>query len=80
MIDLHDLFPLFDEFCRVAGISQSTLSSRLYRESKKISLMRSGGGLTVDRYNETVLYLDMNWPDGAVWSGRIKRPSRAVAA
>lgn len=82
MIDfaVEDLFPLFDEFSRAAGISQTALSSRLYRESKKIALLRAGGQLTLERFNHTVKYLDANWPVEAVWCGRIPRPSIAVAA
>ena len=80
MIDLSELFPLFDEFCRLSGISESTLSSRLYGESKKIALLRAGGGLTVDRFNYTVRYLDGLWPEGAVWKSKLPRPSLAVTA
>ncbi len=79
MIQIADLFLLFDEYCRVAGIPQSTLSSRLYGESKKIALMRAGGGITVERYNHTLKYLDDNWPEGAEWRVNTPRPSLTAA-
>jgi hypothetical protein len=79
MIDLADLFALFEEYCRVLDIPETTLSNRLYDESKKIALLRRGDGLTVKRFNHTVKYLHENWPQGAEWVGKIPRPVEVEA-
>lgn len=76
MVTLSDLFLLFDEFRRAAGIPETTLSSRIYDESKKIALLRERGerNLSVERYNHTLRYLSSHWPAGAVWPEHIDRP------
>lgn len=82
MIDLTLLFQLFDAYCRQEGIPETTLSSRIYGESKKIALLRERGerNLSVERYNDTLKYLSSHWPDEAEWPSSIARPRPEVEA
>lgn len=80
MIDFTDMFKLFDAYCDAAGVTQVTLSMRLYNEGKKIASLRERRerGLTVERYNHTFRWLSKNWPLGAEWPAGIPRPEHTA--
>lgn len=68
------ILSLADEFLRVQGIRETALSSRLFGESKKLALLRSGTDLTLSRYRLAVHWFDEHWPTEAQWPTSIPRP------
>lgn len=78
MPDTLHILLLADEWLRATGLAETTLSNRIFGESKKISLIRGGGGLTVERYRHSVLWFSSTWPEGAEWPDAIARPAEAV--
>ena len=66
MFDIRDLLQIADEYKTVAGLDRdSTVSHRVFGDSKKLSALRDGAQLTVGRFNDAVIWFDVNWPDGA---------------
>lgn len=54
-----------DCYREMAGIpAEKTLSYRIFGDSKKLEMMRSGGDLTVTRYNMAMSWFAHCWPDG----------------
>lgn len=65
---------LADEFIRAGNVRETALSSRLFGESKKLALLRSGTDVTLARYRAAILWFSENWPDGADWPADLFRP------
>ncbi len=76
---LHILL-LSEEWLRRTGLRETTLSSRLYGESKKIASLRKGSDLTLSRYRDSLQWFHENWPPNAIWPDGIARPNTKVAA
>jgi hypothetical protein len=65
---------LADEFIRVTGDPETTLSNQLFKESKKLRILRGGADLTLARYRATIEWFSSHWPDGAKWPPDLPRP------
>lgn len=78
MPDTSHILLLADEWLRATGLRETILSHRLFEESKKLTLLRAGGDLTLARYRVAVLWFSENWPENATWPRDVARP--AVAA
>lgn len=69
---------LADEWLRATGLRETILSYRLFEESKKLTLLRAGGDLTLARYRLAVLWFSENWPVDATWPQGVARPMEAA--
>lgn len=78
MIEIAHLLKLADEYQRAAGVSDTTLSFRIFKDSKKLAALRSGSDITTGRFNDALHYLSANWPDGAAWPNDVQRPQVAA--
>lgn len=66
MLTMNDLFLIADAFRALSGIErESTLSHRIFGEAKKLSLLRSGGDLTLSRFLGALDWFAANWPADA---------------
>lgn len=74
MIEIETLLTLVDCYSAATGLPDSTVSYRLFDDTKKIANMRAGADITVGRFNHAVRWLSDNWPEGAVWPETIARP------
>lgn len=74
MIDIAHLLAVADAFIEATSVKEVTLSHRLFADSKKLTAMREGADITVGRFNAAFMWLDANWPQGAVWPSDIPRP------
>lgn len=68
------LADLIERFARQHGIRDSTASRLSTGSGDTISRLRSGGTITVRRFDRTVHYLSENWPVGARWPEHTNRP------
>lgn len=71
---VSDLLAVADSYQDALGISESTLASRLFRDSRKLKALRGGADITVGRYCEVMTWLSENWPSGAEWPRHVPRP------
>lgn len=78
MLQITHLLALADEYQRVDRVADTTLSFRVFADSKKLAALRADGDMTTARFNLTVQWFSDNWPDGAVWPAGIDRPRVAA--
>jgi len=63
MIDTQALLHRADQYKAAAGISDdTTVSYRVFGDTKKLSAMRAGADITVRRFNAAMAWFDANWP------------------
>lgn len=65
MIDRFDLVRAADCYRGAAGgLSEKTLSYRMFRDSKKLAALRGSADITVGRFNAAMCWMAENWPEG----------------
>ncbi|MEE2860864.1 MAG: hypothetical protein VYB46_08640 [Pseudomonadota bacterium] len=63
MIDMNSLIARADAYKVAAGVSEdTTVSHRVFGDTKKLSALRRGGDITVRRFNAAMAWFDQNWP------------------
>lgn len=80
MIEIAHLLQLADAFQAVDPVSDTTLSFRVFKDSKKLAALRTGSDITTGRFNDALQWFGDNWPNGAVWPANIPRPLTDTAA
>jgi hypothetical protein len=66
MIEISDLIQLSDRWRAAAGLErESTLSHRIFGDTKILGRLRAGGEITVGRFNLALAWFDQHWPEGA---------------
>lgn len=78
MID--DLLTLSDTFCAAHGIAETTLSSRIFNDGKRISAVRAGADIGARRLERAVEWLSAHWPESAPWPDHVRRPQVVAEA
>jgi len=65
MITPLQFVDLADAFRTASGIErETTLSHRMFGDTKKLAMLRAGGDLTLTRAIEGLRYMAGNWPSG----------------
>jgi hypothetical protein len=80
MFEIHHLIDLAEVYARSEAVEEKTVSNRVFGDSKKLTAMRSGGDITVGRFNAAVRWFSANWPEGVDWPNGIPRPEFAKEA
>ena len=78
MPHVSHIIALADIWLKATGLRETTLSNRLFGESKKLALLRGGADLTTGRYRLAVRWFAEHWPDGVEWPDIVPEPSRAA--
>lgn len=67
MMNVNHLLAIADAYKAAAGVSaDTTVSSRVFGDSKKLTSLRSGSDITVGRYNHAIMWFEANWPVGVL--------------
>ena len=74
------LLRVADAYREAEGLADKTVSSRVFKDSKKLGAMREGADITMTRFAEAMEWFSRNWPDGAEWPEGVDRPQIAEAA
>lgn len=75
MVDaVSNIIALADEYGRAEGIESSTVSWRVFGDTKKLDALRKGADLQTRRYAKAVEWFSANWPASAVWPATLTRP------
>lgn len=66
MASIAQLISIADAYKALTGIKDdSTVSHRVFRDSKKLGALRQGDAdITVRRFNASLFWFRDNWPDG----------------
>lgn len=59
------------------GLGQSTVSWRVFGDTKKLGALEAGKDIQVTRLEKAVQWLSDNWPEDAVWPDDVDRPISA---
>jgi len=62
------------------GVENSTVSWRVFGDSKKLDAIIGGADLQVTRYERALSWFSANWPEGLDWPLAVPRPSQEAAA
>lgn len=64
---IADLLKVVDSYKAAAGVdADSTVSSRVFRDGKKIGALRDGrADITLGRFAEALNWFERHWPKGA---------------
>lgn len=63
MIDTQTLIQRLDAYKSASRTCEdTTVSHRVFGDTKKLSALRNGGDITVRRFNAAMTWLDQNWP------------------
>ncbi|WP_145638918.1 hypothetical protein [Neorhizobium alkalisoli] len=63
-------------YCEAAGVSESTLSSRMFNDGKRISQLRGGADIGAKRLEASLKWMSASWPANAIWPHSFPRPSQ----
>lgn len=78
MNSIDALIQLADEYGRATGVTVTTVSWRVFNDSKKLSAIKAGADIQVSRFERAVSWFAQNWPEGAVWPEALPRPREAA--
>jgi hypothetical protein len=71
---------VIDAYEAATGLPDSTVSSRVFSDGRKVGHLRGKSTITMDRYAEALRWFSANWPEGAEWPQGVSRPSLEDAA
>jgi hypothetical protein len=74
MTQIDAFLVLVDAFRKATDLSDTTLSSRVFDDSKKIAALRAGRDIQVRRLEAAVRWLAEHWPKEAEWPAAIAHP------
>lgn len=77
MIEISALLTLSDAYQAATGVPETTVSHRLFGDTKKLAGMRGGADITVGRFNHALVWFSANWPEGTDWPDNVARPEPA---
>lgn len=80
MNEISHLLSVADEYKAALQIEDTTVSARVFDDSKKLGALRGGADITVGRFNSALIWFATNWPDGAMWPTGVPRPEVERAA
>lgn len=78
MLRISHLLKLADEYERVSGVGDTTLSFRVFSDSKKLAALRDEADITTTRFNGAIVWFAKNWPAKARWPSDVQRPKVAA--
>jgi hypothetical protein len=80
MSRIDELVALAREYQRASKLDTSTVSWRIFGDTKKLQAIVDGADIQVRRYEKALLWLSSHWPTDAKWPASIERPAPAEHA
>lgn len=68
------LISIAETYAVATGVERTTVSWRLFGDSKKLDALVSGSDIQVRRFEAALQWLSDNWPVGAIWPDQVARP------
>ena len=79
MTEIAHLLSVADAYKAALKIEDTTVSSRVFGDSKKLEALRAGADITLGRFNAALRWFADNWPETAKWPEGIARPVERAA-
>lgn len=77
------ILTLADLYCLASGIAPTTLSTWIFNDGKRIQRLRAGLGLTIQTYNDALIWFASHWhnlPNAMGWPTDVPRPTNGASA
>ncbi|HUO54932.1 MAG TPA: hypothetical protein VMU18_09335 [Rhodoblastus sp.] len=71
---IADLLRVIDVYRSAAGVTDSTLSTRIFNEGMKVKRLRAGADMNTRRVVVALRWLSSHWPEGVEWPEDVRRP------
>jgi hypothetical protein len=78
MMEISHLLALFDEYQRATTFADSTISTKVFNDGKKLTSLRADKDISTKRFNIAMQWFSDNWPENAVWPAEVPRPRVAA--
>lgn len=75
MSAIDQLLSLCREYGRATGVDTTTVSWRVFGDSKKLGAIIDGADIQTRRLERAVGWFSANWPESAQWPATVARPS-----
>lgn len=70
---IAELITAARRYAEFEGVETTTVSWRLFRDSKKLDALINGSDIQVRRHAQAMIWLSVNWPEGCDWPEGIAR-------
>jgi hypothetical protein len=71
---IEQLLAVASAYEQATGLEPTTVSWRVFGDSKKLAAIRAGADIQVRRHEKAMHWFAENWPEGAEWPEGILRP------
>jgi hypothetical protein len=78
MNGIEQLLAVASAYMRATGLRQTTLSSRVFDDGKRLTAIENGAGITVARCERALQWFSDNWPEKGRWPAGVPRPRQSV--
>lgn len=75
---IAQLLSLANTYEAATGIGRTTLSWRVFSDTKKLQSLHDGKDIQTKRLESAIAWFSANWPEGADWPESISRPKEAA--
>lgn len=79
MSGIDQLILLARAYGTAEKIETSTVSWRVFGDTKKLDALLDGGDINVRRFERALRWFSDNWPEAAEWPEAVSRPKKAAA-
>ena len=80
MTGIEQLLKVAAEYGRAEGIEPSTVSWRVFGDTKKLGAIIAGADIQTRRLERALQWFAGNWPPTAAWPDDVARPSTLQVA
>jgi len=74
MSSLDHVLRLAKAYGKATGAASSTISWRVFGDTKKLDAILAGGDLTTRRHEAAMVWFRDNWPENATWPAGVPTP------
>lgn len=75
---IDSLLKVARAYADAAGVDLSTVSWRVFDDSKKLAALETGADIQARRFEKAMRWFSDHWPDNATWPSGVMRPERVV--
>ncbi|RCL03073.1 MAG: hypothetical protein JSC189_000400 [Candidatus Tokpelaia sp. JSC189] len=78
MIKISHLLKIIDVYRSSTGLADSSISTYVFNDGKKIRDLRKGAEISVRRFNNAFHWFSDHWPCDVEWPDEVERPVGSV--
>lgn len=79
MSGIDQLLVVARAYANATGLELSTVSWRVFGDTKKLPAIEAGADIQVRRYEKAIQWFSENWPEDARWPDEVARPESIPA-